>query len=262
MLSEHISVSSRFQRSINIDSDINDMDVIGSFVCPKSSSKVMASMANARSESGEAAFTWTGPYGSGKSSLVVALSALLGKDDKARLLASQTIPPDDLQTILNGFNMAGGSNGWAFVPIVGAKQSVEDFLRAKIETVYGLGKSTRKKPLLDIISEIAIDEENGIFIVFDEMGKFLEGALDGVCDIYFFQQLAELATRSNGKILVLGILHQAFAEYGRRLTRDIRDEWSKIQGRFLDLPLNVAGEEVVELIGKAIQERFFVLLED
>ncbi|NBT59287.1 ATP-binding protein, partial [bacterium] len=38
-----------------------------------------------------------------------------------------------------------------------------------------------------------------------------------------------------------------------RLTRDVRDEWAKIQGRFVDLPLNVAGEELIDLIGRAIK---------
>jgi len=51
---------------------------------------------------------------------------------------------------------------------------------------------------------------------------------------------------------VLGILHQAFAEYARRLSRDMRDEWSKIQGRYIDMPLNVAGEELIDIVGRAI----------
>ena len=49
------------------------------FVCPQSSAVVLETMAQHLSGSGQGAFTWTGPYGSGKSSLVVALSALAGK---------------------------------------------------------------------------------------------------------------------------------------------------------------------------------------
>jgi len=231
---------------------MDDMEIIESFVCPKSSADILTNMAKGRKESGEAAFTWTGPYGSGKSSLVVALSALLGKNKPAKSLASQSIDNQDVQAILDAFGVTD-VNGWSFVPIVGTKESAEKILRSKLQTLYKLPKSSYSKPLIDLIASISKKEDCGLFIVFDEMGKFLESAIDGTSDIYFFQQLAELAARSNGRIVILGILHQAFAEYGRRLTRDIRDEWSKIQGRFIDLPLNVAGEEVIELIGRAIQ---------
>ena len=72
MLVDHVKVSSRFQRSIRIDTDIGDHDIIESFICPQSSVDVLLNMANGFEQAGEAAFTWTGPYGSGKSSLVVA----------------------------------------------------------------------------------------------------------------------------------------------------------------------------------------------
>ena len=47
------------------------------FVCPQSSADVLMTMARYVSETRQGAFTWTGPYGSGKSSLAIALSALL-----------------------------------------------------------------------------------------------------------------------------------------------------------------------------------------
>jgi hypothetical protein len=39
----------------------------------------------------------------------------------------------------------------------------------------------------------------------DEMGKFLEGAVAENADIYLFQQLAELAARSNRRLVVVGV---------------------------------------------------------
>jgi len=65
MLSEKVKVSSRFQRSIRIDADIGNQEVVESYVCPQSSVEVLLNMANGRVHSGESAFTWTGPYGSG-----------------------------------------------------------------------------------------------------------------------------------------------------------------------------------------------------
>ena len=94
----------------------------------------------------------------------------------------------------------------------------------------------------------------GVLLILDEMGKFLEYvAQGGEGDVYFFQQLAEEASRSKGKLLVVGILHQAFDDYAHRLAREVRDEWLKIQGRFADIPLNIAAEEQVELISRAIE---------
>ena len=84
------------------------------------------------------------------------------------------------------------------------------------------------------------------------MGKFLEGAARDGSDVYFFQQLADMASRSNGRLIVVGILHQAFEEYSYRLSREMRDEWSKIQGRFIDLPVNTGGDEQIDLLGRAI----------
>ena len=76
-LADRVSVSRRFQRAIRIDTDLSDPSALEGFVCPSSFGVLLENMARHISESGQGAFTWTGPYGSGKSSLAVALSALL-----------------------------------------------------------------------------------------------------------------------------------------------------------------------------------------
>ena len=90
-------------------------------------------------------------------------------------------------------------------------------------------------------------------VLIDEMGKFLESAAHGGSDIYFFQQLAEVASRCNNRLIVVCILHQAFEEYAQRLSREAGDEWAKIQGRFVDLAVNTRGDEQIDLLGRAIQ---------
>ena len=102
---------------------------------------------------------------------------------------------------------------------------------------------------LTSISRRAPAQYGGIIVFIDEMGKFLEGAAYDGTDIYFFQQLAELAARSANRLIVIGILHQAFEEYAHRLSRDMRDEWAKIQGRFTDLAISVGPDEQLELLG-------------
>ena len=96
----------------------------------------------------------------------------------------------------------------------------------------------------------------GLILFIDEMGKFLEAAAQDGVDIYVFQQLAEAAARSGGRLVIIGVLHQAFEEYAHRLSYELRDEWAKIQGRFIDLAVNVAGEEQIDLIARAIESNY------
>ncbi len=105
---------------------------------------------------------------------------------------------------------------------------------------------------------VAIASENpdttgGLIVFVDEMGKLLEGAARDGSDVYFLQQVAEMASRSHGRLIFIGILHQAFEEYSNRLSRDAREEWSKIQGRFIDLPVNTGADEQIALLGRAIE---------
>lgn len=94
--------------------------------------------------------------------------------------------------------------------------------------------------------------DDGLLVIIDEMGKFLEEALYAGHDIHFFQEIAEVAARSNGRLVVIGILHQSFRQYAIKSGQNIIDEWSKIQGRYADLPVIVGSDEVVELISNAI----------
>ncbi|MGE4070207.1 MAG: hypothetical protein AB7E72_03460 [Lysobacterales bacterium] len=92
-----------------------------------------------------------------------------------------------------------------------------------------------------------------MLLILDEMGKLLEAAAAAGEDIYVFQELAEAASRSQGKLVVVGILHQAFDQYARRCGRNVQSEWAKVQGRFVDVPVVAGTDEVISLIGGAIE---------
>ncbi|RYE61603.1 MAG: hypothetical protein EOO82_01525, partial [Oxalobacteraceae bacterium] len=92
-LADKVRVNRRFQRSIRVDTDIDEPSALEGFVCPSSTAQALLSMARQLVETGQGAFTWTGPYGSGKSSLAVALAALLGADARARAQACAAIGP-------------------------------------------------------------------------------------------------------------------------------------------------------------------------
>ena len=198
-LQRKVQVNDRFQRAIRIDSDIGNEAIVASYICPQSSIEVLLNMALGRKEANESAFIWTGPYGSGKSSLVVAINALLGDSLALRNKATKSIGIKNSEKIQNAFDLKA-KKGWTFIPVVGSKSNFTDALARALKDNYDTKKKLTPENLLEQIISISEEEPCGLFIVIDEMGKFLEAAADGISDVYFFQQLAEIAARSEGKI--------------------------------------------------------------
>jgi hypothetical protein len=257
-LADRVHIARRFQRSIRIDTDLGDKNALDGFVCPASSGDVLRTMARHVSETGQGAFTWTGPYGSGKSSLVVVLSALLSGNKRLRKQAEATVGPETALAVQSALEPK--SKGWCVIPVVGRRDNPADVIGEALEHSPDWDGEAPEKwtetlvlEALEGLSKASPRSSGGLILFLDEMGKFLEAAARDGADVYLFQQLAELASRSHGRLIVIGVLHQAFEEYAHRLSREMRDEWSKIQGRFIDLSVNVAGEEQLELLSRAIE---------
>ena len=87
------------------------------------------------------------------------------------------------------------------------------------------------------------------------LGKFLEyAAQDPQGDVFVLQTLAEFATRSDQTpLFLLTILHQAFEQYASKAAKSQQEEWAKIQGRFEDIAFVEPTEQVLRLIGSAIE---------
>ena len=104
--------------------------------------------------------------------------------------------------------------------------------------------------------QIGLEGGAGVLLVVDELGKFLEYAAQNPAhgDLFVLQSLAEVAARSDQtSLLMLTILHQAFEQYAQRLARSQREEWAKVQGRFEDVAFMEPTEQVLRLIGNAIE---------
>ena len=110
------------------------------------------------------------------------------------------------------------------------------------------------KEIPALVKELAKASKTGLFLIVDELGKNLEYAASdrGAEDLYLLQQLAELPRDNKHPIYILGILHQAFADYSQRLASIQRNKWSKIQGRFEDIPFTESAGQMMRLIGQAI----------
>ncbi|EAT08814.1 putative ATP-binding protein [Sphingomonas sp. SKA58] len=249
----NVKVARRFTRSIRVDSDISDSAALDGYVLTQSAVDALLIMARHRVANRHGAFTWTGPYGSGKSSLALALAALLhcGKAEVKKIF--KTGEPRDVGDLLDAFRKGAGV--WTVVPVVGQRSNPEDVIATAVAAAVGTDVTRKPKERFAAwIGRVAQEQSGqGLVLIIDEMGKFLEHAtLDGG-DIHVFQELAEISSRSDGRLVVVGILHQAFDEYAHRLSRQARDEWLKVQGRFVDLSISLAGDEQIELIARAIE---------
>ncbi len=239
-----ISVGRRFTRSARIDSDLNDLDAIEGFVLQPSVRGAFETMALANFKGRQSAFTWTGPYGGGKSSAALVFAQLLSGNG----------PLHDAAVAVSGKKLADGlgsafgrsAKGWRVVALSGRRGAMAEDLRG------ALGLEEGEDPVAGLIALSKKARHDGVLLLIDELGKYLEHAAIEGGDLHILQDIAELGVRSEGRLLTVGILHQSFERYAARLPRAIRDEWAKIQGRFQDIVLANGAEESLDLISRAI----------
>jgi hypothetical protein len=254
-LSDIVQISRQYQRSIRVDADIGRADALSGYICHATAASVVDGMCKQISSTNQRCFTWTGPFGGGKSSLAVVLASALHSDECLRAKACEVLRLTSKPTFDKAFPV---HEGWLLVPVVGRRGSVVTEIHASLcrtqgRTVDGRSKPNAQALIAELLDDAKTRSHDGVLVIIDEMGKFLEAsALGSGDDVYFFQELAEAAARSEGRLVVVGVLHQSFAQYSARLGIDTRDDWAKVQGRYADLPFVAASDEVVELIGRAI----------
>ena len=176
-LNERVYIARRFLRSIRIDSDLVDAAALEGFVCPQSSAVVLSTMVRHVSETGQGAFTWTGPYGSGKSSLVVALSALLNCNPTLQREAAKVFGKTLTKKIHTA--LPAGAKGWRILPVVARRDNPvtvigEAVARAGLVSRRPRGGWTESN-LIAALTKAAAEAprtHGGLLLVVDEMGKF------------------------------------------------------------------------------------------
>lgn len=254
-LAAEVQIGGRFLRSVRLDADYGRTDVLDGFVLQASARLALDTLAKHVNETQQRAFTWTGPYGGGKSSLALALCSLVHEDPKVRSAARAALHVERGSELGRAFD-ASSTGGWVVIPVVGKRAAVVDELAAAINRVRRKRRQISATASAVIAELVTCSESSGcrgVLVVIDELGKLLEESASSGADVYFFQELAEAAARSRGKLVIIGVLHQSFEQYAARLGRALRDEWSKVQGRFVDISLAAASDEQIELIGKAIR---------
>lgn len=253
---KNISVSKQFQRSIRIDQDTDKLEALNGYVSIQSSIDTLKRMAQAIFLQRDFAFTWTGAYGCGKSSLALVLASLISKDENIRLKAKDILHiTEGSEDYLNQV-FCTQIDSWQRICLVGGRKSLRFDLFNTLN--FMLNKTTVKKAneiesaeIFDLLKEILATHK--VLLLIDELGKYLEYAIQDN-DIFFLQELAEFAARENGNFIVIGILHQSFEAYVGSLTESIRNEWAKVQGRFQNYLLEPSPFESINLIAHSIEK--------
>ncbi|MFD5898551.1 ATP-binding protein [Streptomyces sp. NPDC060366] len=208
--------------------------------------------------------TWsfTGPYGSGKSTLSNIIDALLGRDATRRSEAERILDEASpaLAQRLAAARDAIAPEGFLGGVATARRESLVTTLARALHTAAERrwGKRVPKaiaaalaacaaeragaKDILGAVTALTGDGQQPLLLVIDEFGKTLEHLAgnnefaDAQHDLFLLQELAEKSAGPNGLPLYLMTLqHLSFMDYASRSSELKTREWAKIQGRFEDI---------------------------
>ena len=91
LLSDFVRISRHYQRSIRVDADLGRLDALAGYICHSTATSILENMARQLTETNQRSFTWTGPFGGGKSSLAVAIASALHADKTLRTHARNAL---------------------------------------------------------------------------------------------------------------------------------------------------------------------------
>ncbi|MHA3056595.1 hypothetical protein ACX1NT_01535 [Acinetobacter sp. ANC 5584] len=227
-------------------------------------------------ENTQSAFTLTGSYGTGKSTLAAILSGLLHSNDEIRTAARKLVNDSELLNKVDSIFRVSSEKPWLIIKAVGGVTSpVELFYKSILKALQDANlmdlfeddlfflpeQIDSDHQLIEWIDEVfrALDGKiSGSLFILDEMGKLLDHIARNNGDLHLFQDLSERINRLSTKqcpFIFLGILHQAFADYSRGMSHHIALEWTKIQGRYVDISYRISLDESVALVSKTIKAK-------
>ena len=289
VLADHISVHGRFARSANLERDADRSHPFEGYVVTMRALDAVERIATTAA-TGPAGGAWslTGPYGSGKSSLALLLDAALGGPSRARDIALKLI--DEASPAVADFvrhahrrhrtHSAGFHRGlvtaereplghtllralhtavlrtYGEIPPTGRFRAAE-LLGAALEDANATDPR-RTGPSPASLIEIArcLAEDAPLLLIVDEFGKNLEAIRDGDdSDPYLFQQLAEAGQGSGLPIFLLTLQHLSFEDYLSAADGPRLSEWAKVQGRFEDIAYVESARQTRALIGTVFEIR-------
>lgn len=255
-LAETIEVRGHFHRSVHLARDWDsgfDLEFFATPALVAMAEQIVGELGRPR---GTRAWTVTGPYGAGKSAFALFLARLLAgaaTDNEAsralregRLVGAAPLVPLLIQ-----------AERAPLAPAIGGAVAATRELRPDGDPDQPAGDlSARPSECVDLLLKAAERSEGGIALIVDELGKYLEyAAAKPDEDVFLLQQLAEASARSEKPFLFVSILHSGFGDYVAAGDPARRAEWRKVQGRFRDISFSPPAEQLLQLVGHAIERR-------
>jgi hypothetical protein len=294
-MSDFFDVARHFRRSANVEKDFREGSQNGDYILTPTALDSLRRLTEGLSPSSSSrAWTITGPYGVGKSSFALFVSRVFCATDASGVRARELLKQRDPEIAAELSKLKLGSKfKHGFLPIlltarrVSAPHCIAEGIASALTTqpskaLNTLGRKVRAtlvtnsngssldtKRVLSALETTAISARNegyhGVLLIIDELGKLFEYAAryPQRGDVSVLQEIGEYVSRSKAiPTMVVGLLHQSFEEYGHLLDVATRREWSKIQGRFSDIPFLEPADQVIRMIGTAIQRTEMVLPRD
>ena len=287
-LSDLYQVKGRFHRSVHLERDFYTKEnVLDGYILTVTAREILSRVVSTlENETTSKAWSITGPYGSGKSAFALFAAKLLGDPKVSTTQQALNLLKGGDVSLYERFISTNG-NGQSlsdFCPVLisGERAPLSIALLRGLENglkTFGIPSNSSllrkiRKLLKTAVNDTPLQaseitylfesatraikkkDGQGLLLVIDELGKFLEYAAQYPAqgDVFVLQTLAEFATRSEQTpLLFLTILHQSFEQYANKLAKSQQEEWAKVQGRFEDIAFVEPTEQVLRLIGSAIE---------
>ncbi len=281
-----ININAFYTRSINLERDSASKSALEAYIPTSRALTTLNRVAETLNKK-PSLRSWAliGPYGAGKSSFSNFLSHLFGNpSDEMTVIAQRLLKHHDKELSQKFARNIKNTKGYCRVLLTGTPErlsrrfiislheAAEIFFKMKGKRMPSIVNELRSAASSDelSVSEIirlvkklqsAIYKAGGkgVFVVIDELGKFLEYAArhQNSDEIYLLQALAEHAySAQKAPLSIVVLLHQAFEQYSKGLTDSLKNEWSKVHGRYEDIPFLETTEQVIRIISAAIEHDF------
>lgn len=290
-LSDLFHVKGRFHRSVHLERDFYSDNSLDGFVLTVTAREMLDRIVSTlENKTTTRAWSITGPYGSGKSAFALYAAKLLGNSDDPTTQHAVSLLKSGYPSLYERFISTNGNSNKStqgFYPVlisgersplsISLLRGLERGVTAANGTLLDISLIQDLEPLLErverndlpsaseitnlyeqLTQQICAAGGSGLLLVVDELGKFLEYATQHPehGDMFILQNLAEFADRSKDTpLFLMTILHQAFESYAQRAAKSQREEWAKIQGRFEDVAFVEPTEQVLRLVGEALEIR-------
>lgn len=205
-----VKVDARFQKSVNLALDLGDMDRVNHYIPTRSSISILKQyLENVKREQGEHATILIGPYGKGKSHLLLVLLALLcsKEEEQTRTLREKIVAADgSMEEVFEGIPCQNRP----FLPVI--ISSFQGDLNQSF--IYALQEALKREGIVDLAPESEYTEAlrvmqvwkaeyPGTYEKFTELLEEKEFSVEGFCEklerqegeaLSYFKELYPLLT--------------------------------------------------------------------